>query len=521
MERSTPELHGSGTTVSSWMPDVDAPRYPPLAADAECDVCVVGAGISGLTTAYLLAKAGRRVLVLDDGPAIADGESARTTGHVATAIDDYYSEIESQLGADVARTVAESYAAAVDRMEAIVAAEGMDDDTFTRLDGYYFLGVGDTVKTLDDELAATHRAGLADTQRVPRIPGAPFDSGPALRFPRQGQVHILKYLAGLARAIERDGGRIHCSSPAVELVDGEPCRVRTRQGHTVTARDLVVATNTPVNDRFEMHTKQAPYRTYVIAARVERDAVAPALYWDTEEPYHYVRLKQGPALAGGDGDLLIVGGEDHKTGQADDMDERFARLEAWTRARFPIGAVEQRWSGQVQEPGDYLHYIGRNPVDDHIYIATGDSGNGMTSGTIAGILLTALITTGEHPWAKVYDPARKPVRSFGAMKEFVKENLNVAAQYLDFVAPTDAKSAADIAPGEGAVVRRGAKPVAVYKAPDGTVTERSAICPHLGCVVHFNRLEQSWDCPCHGSRFTPSGEVITGPSRAPLPAVEE
>lgn len=523
MERSTPELHGSGTTVSAWMPDADAPAFPPLAADAECDVCVVGAGIAGLTTAYLLAKAGRRVIVLEDGPTIADGESARTTGHVATACDDYYSDIEAQLGADVARVVAESYVAAVDRMEAIVRAEGMEASTFQRLDGYYFLGKGDTAKTLDDELHASHRAGIADTERVERIPGAPFESGPALRFPRQGQVHILQYLAGLARAIVRDGGRIHCQSAATELEDGTPCRVQVRQGHTVTARDVVIATNTPVNDRFEMHTKQAPYRSYVIAARVKRGAVPAALYWDTEEPYHYVRLKEGfPTGAGesGDTDLLIVGGEDHKTGQADDMDERFARLEAWTRARFPIEAVEQRWSGQVQEPDDYLHYIGRNPVDKHLYIVTGDSGNGMTSGTIAGILLTDLITTGAHPWAKVYDPARKPVHSLSTVKEFVKENVNVAAQYLDWVAPSDAKSAADIAPGEGAVMRRGAKPIAVYKAPDGSVTERSAVCPHLGCVVHWNTLEKSWDCPCHGSRFACDGVVLAGPSRAPLPALE-
>ena len=520
MERSTPELHGSGTTVSSWMPDVDAPRFPPLGADAECDVCVVGAGIAGLTTAYLLVKAGRRVIVLEDGPAIADGESARTTGHVATANDDYYSDIESKLGADVARTVAESYVAAVDRMEAIARAEGMGDDTFVRVDGYYFLGKGDTVKSLDDELHASHRAGIVDTERVARIPGAPFDSGPALRFPRQGQVHILKYLAGLARAIVEGGGRIHCTTAAAELTDGTPCRVQVRQGHTVTARDVVIATNTPVNDRFEMHTKQAPYRTYVIAAHVPRGAVAPALYWDTEDPYHYVRLKDGPIAGDGERDLLIVGGEDHKTGQADDMDERFRRLEAWTRERFPIEAVVDRWSGQVQEPDDYLHYIGRNPVDKHLYIATGDSGNGMTSGTIAGILLSELIVRGEHPWAKVYDPARKPVQSLSAVKEFVKENVNVAAQYLDYVAPADVKSPAEIRPGEGAVLRRGAKPVAVYKGADGTVVERSAVCPHLGCVVHWNGLEKSWDCPCHGSRFAPTGEVLTGPSRAPLPAAE-
>ena len=524
MERSTPELHGSGHTTSVWMPDVDTPSYPPLAADAECDVCVVGAGIAGLTTAYLLTKAGRRVVVLDDGPAIADGESARTTGHVATSFDDYYAEVEKVHGAETARLLAESFVAGVNRMEYIVREEGMEAGTFERLDGYWFVGRGDTVQTLDDEIAASHRAGLVDTERLARIPGVPFESGPALRYPRQGQVHILRYLAGLARAVERGGGRIHCRSHVTELTDGTPCRVSVAQGHTVTARDVVVATNTPINDRYEMHTKQAPYRTYVIAARVDRGAVAPGLYWDTEDPYHYVRLKQdypeGHDESGGT-DLLIVGGEDHKTGQADDMELRFQRLEAWTRERFPVQEVEFRWSGQVMEPTDFLPYIGKNPLDEHTYIATGDSGNGMTTGTIAGILLTDLIVRGEHPWAKIFDPARKPVQSLATVGEFLKENVNVAAQYADYLTGGDVKSAEEIRPGEGAVLQRGAKPVAVYKADDGTITERSAICPHLFCVVHWNTLEKSWDCPCHGSRFAPQGEVLNGPSRVGLREVEE
>jgi glycine/D-amino acid oxidase-like deaminating enzyme/nitrite reductase/ring-hydroxylating ferredoxin subunit len=523
MERSTTPLHGSGHTLSAWMPDVDTPAYPALAADAECDVCVVGAGISGLTTAYLLTKAGQRVVVLDDGPRIADGESARTTGHVATSFDDYYHKVEQTHGAATARLVADSFAAAVNRMEYIVREEDMDPSTFERLDGYWFVGRGDTVRTLDDELAATHRAGLVDTERLARVPGGAFDPGPVLRFPRQGQVHILKYLTGLARAVEREGGRIFCSSHVTGIEDGTPCRVTVAQGHTVTARDVVVATNTPINDRYEMHTKQAPYRTYVIAARVRRGVVAPGLYWDTEDPYHYVRLKQAyPTGTGesGDADLLIVGGEDHKTGQADDLEARFERLEQWTRERFPIEAVEFRWSGQVMEPADYLPYIGRNPLDQHIYIVTGDSGNGMSTGTIAGILLTDLLVRGDHPWAEIYSPARKPVHSLSAVGEFIKENVNVVAQYADYVTGGDVKSPDAIPPGEGAVLQRGARPVAVYKATDGSVTERSAICPHLKCVVHWNTVEKSWDCPCHGSRFAPDGRVLNGPSRVGLPELD-
>jgi Rieske Fe-S protein len=216
--------------------------------------------------------------------------------------------------------------------------------------------------------------------------------------------------------------------------------------------------------------------------------------------------------------VLIVGGEDHKTGQADDADERFDRLERWARARFPTaGAVEYRWSGQVLEPVDYMGFIGRNPGDRRTYIATGDSGNGMTHGTIAGILLTDLILGRENPWATLYDPARKSLR---ATMEFLKENVNVAAQYVELVTPGDADSPADVAPESGAVLRRGTKKVAVYRDAAGTLHTCSAICTHLGCVVHWNDTEKTWDCPCHGSRFDRFGKVVNGPAIADLQPVE-
>jgi Rieske Fe-S protein len=213
--------------------------------------------------------------------------------------------------------------------------------------------------------------------------------------------------------------------------------------------------------------------------------------------------------------VLIVGGEDHKTGQADDADERFSRLEAWTRERFPqVQAFEFRWSGQVMEPVDSLALIGRNPLDsDNVYIATGDSGNGMTHGTIAGMLITDLIAGRANPWADLYDPSRK---SLGAISEFARENLNVAAQYADVVTPGDVEDTGQIAPGKGAIVRRGLKKVAVYRDPDGALHERSAVCTHLGCIVRWNSLEKTWDCPCHGSRFQTDGHVVNGPANSRL-----
>ncbi len=505
----------SGATESIWMDTASTPQFPPLADDARANVCIVGAGIAGLTTAYLLTRAGKAVVVIDDGR-IGGGETGRTTAHISNALDDRYFEIAKLFGDDGARKAAESHTAAIQRIEAIAALEEIDCD-FERLDGFLFLAAGSKRSVLDKELEATHSAGLTDTAIFERAPLDQFDTGLTLRFPRQAQFHPLKYLTGLARAITRDGGRIYCDTRAKSIEDGEPATVVTDDGHTILADDIVVATNSPVNDWMVMHTKQAAYRTYVIGLDVPSGAIPHMLLWDTGDPYHYVRLQQAETAGR---EILIVGGEDHKTGQASDTDERFGALERWARERFPAaGSVVYRWSGQVMEPVDTLAFIGKNPGNDqHIYIATGDSGNGITHGTIAGILLTDLITGRVNPWTELYDPSRINFRS---ATEFARENLNVAEQYSSWLTPGDVGDASEIAPGSGAVIRKGMHKIAAYKDEDGTVTERSAVCTHLYCIVDWNDTEKTWDCPCHGSRFDRYGKVVNGPAIADLEEVAQ
>jgi glycine/D-amino acid oxidase-like deaminating enzyme/nitrite reductase/ring-hydroxylating ferredoxin subunit len=472
-----------------------------------------------MTTAYLLARAGRAVVVIDDGP-IGGGETGRTTAHITAALDDRYTEIEKLHGEEGAKNAAESHTAAINRVESIASLEDIDCD-FERVDGYLFLGEGDDVRLLEQELEAAHRAGLSDVKLVERVPLESFDTGPALCFPRQAQFHPLKYLNGLARAIMRDGGQLFSGAHAESIQDGEPAKVTTASGHVITADSVVVATNSPVNDWVILHTKQAAYRTYVIAARVPRGSVPRALYWDTLDPYHYIRLQEVDPLLDPSRreELLIIGGEDHKTGQADDADERFRCLEEWTRQRFSmIRNIDFRWSGQIMEPVDYMAFIGKNPgTDQHIFIATGDSGNGITHGTVAGILLTDLILGRKNPWSKLYDPSRVTLR---ATREFLKENLNVAGQYRDWATAGDVESYDQIAPGSGAVVRRGMAKIAVYRDEQGNTHERSAVCTHLYCIVDWNSAERTWDCPCHGSRFDPYGRVVNGPAITPLSEVE-
>jgi glycine/D-amino acid oxidase-like deaminating enzyme/nitrite reductase/ring-hydroxylating ferredoxin subunit len=476
---------------------------PPLTADLRADVAVIGAGIAGITTAYLLASEGRQVVVLEDG-AVGGGETGRTTAHLSNALDDRYHVLERLHGQDGARLAAASHAAAIDRIESIVGAEGIACD-FQRLDGYLFVPPGEPLDALDAEFEAARRAGLQSVRMVPRAPVASFNSGPCLLFPRQAQFHPLAYVNALVGGIQRRGGRIFGATHVTGVETGPPAVVSTEAGHTVTAAFVVCATNTPIIDWLVIHSKQAPYRTFAIGARVPPDAVPAALYWDTADPYHYVRLQR---------DLLIVGGEDHKTGQEDDGYDRFAYLEAWGRERFPLGEVEFKWSGQVMEPVDGLGYIGRNPGDKgHILVATGDSGHGMTHGTIAGILVTDLILGRPNPWQLLYDPSRKSLRSTA---EYVKENVNVAKQYLDYVSPGEVGSVDEIRPGQGALVRQGLTKLAVYRDGQGALHSLSAVCTHLGCIVHWNSLEGTWDCPCHGSRFGTDGRVLNGPAAAGL-----
>lgn len=501
-----------------WAATTRTPTCRRLTKNIHADVAIVGAGIAGLSCGYMLMQAGKSVAIIDDGP-MGGGMTGATSAHLANAIDDRYFEIERMHGEKGARLAAESHSAAIERIELICKAEKIACD-FARLDGYLLLSPSETDALLDRELAAAHRAGLTDVEKLDRAPLDFIDTGPCLRFPNQGQFHPLKYLSGLARAIKRGGGQIFSKSHADRIDGGHPARVKVGENE-ITADAVIVATNTPINDRVAIHTKQAPYLSYVIGARIPRGSVPMALYWDTgpvskeNRPwaYHYVRLQR---IRGREPrELLIVGGEDHRTGQADDTRERHQRLELWAREHFPmIEEVEFVWSGQVMESMDGLAFIGRNPLDEsNVYIITGDSGMGMTHGTIAGILLTDLIVGRDNPWAPVYEPSRK---TLGALGVFAQEAVNMAAQYTDWLTAGDVPSVDAIASDSGAVLRRGLTKVAVYRDENGDLHERSAVCGHLGCIVRWNPTENTWDCPCHGSRFDKLGKVINGPANSDL-----
>ncbi|PYL66049.1 MAG: FAD-dependent oxidoreductase [Verrucomicrobia bacterium] len=510
----------AGENISFWERTAKKFYSSSLSENLTADVCVVGGGIAGVTTAYLLARENRRVVLLDDGP-VGGGMTGRTTAHLVSALDDRYYEFDKILGKECSRFCAESHTAAIDRMEAIVSEEKIDC-AFERVDGYLFLPPGGSVADLERELESVLRAGLRDVERVDRIPTGKFNTNGVLRFPRQAQFHPLNYVNGLARAILKHGGQIFTGTRVVKIQDGDRTKIETSNRHTITAGAAVVATNCPINDRLAIHSKQAPYGTYVIGARVT-GKVEHALFWDTAMTaddekqilgpvaYHYVRFARDE-----EGEVLIVGGEDHKSGQAEDFERRFSQLEHWSREHFPmLGEITDRWSGQVMEPVDGVAYIGRNPGEKNVYVVTGDSGNGMTHGTIAGILITDLIAGRENPWVKLYEPTRKTLKPV-VIADYIAENANVAVQLRDYVTSGDEPNAEKIKPREGAILRDGLKKIAAYRDDKGTLHTFSAVCPHLKCIVRWDGAEQTWDCPCHGSRFDRLGRVLNGPAISDL-----
>lgn len=494
-------------TKSLWMRTSVFADATVLEGQREADTVIVGSGMAGLSAAYELACAGQKVIVVDRGP-IAGGMTSRTTAHLAPICDDGIGSLIDLRGVDMARLFQESQAAAVDRIEAIVRQHDIQCD-FRRLDGYLFPAKDMTLdegrRQIDEEFEAARKAGVF-VERVDGLPLAGFERAPVLRYPRQATFHPLEYLSAIVEGVLARDGLLFANSPVVKVEElRHGVRIIAAGGAAVVANRAIFATNTPINNRVELHSKMAPYRTYAMAFRLPRDAPPDALYWDLADPYHYVRLQDGQ---------LIVGGADHKSGEANDGDRRFAAIEKWIRELVPaLGPETHRWSGQVMNTIDHCGFIGRNPNDERIFVATGDSGQGMTHGALAGILLRDLIVSGGSPWQDVYEPSRKPIK---AVANYISENVTALKNFAEYVLPGGIESVDSLKPGDGGLLADGLRKLAVCRDLEGRLHLHSAACTHLGCHVNWNATEQCWDCPCHGSQFAPDGTVLNGPALSPL-----
>lgn len=499
---------------SCWMDQLPSVTAPPLAHDARCDVAIVGSGIAGVSLAYELARSGRSVIVIDRGQ-IGSGMTARTTAHLSSALDDYYHKLIPIRGADEARLYHDSQKAAINRIEAICREEAITAD-YARVDGYLFAAEEKHRDQLDAEYEAC-RSIEVEVEWADRAPLSGRHSGQALRFGNQARIHPTRYLSGLADACEYLGVGFYADTAYVGHEENGEVAIKTERGPVIRASAAVFATNSPVNDKLAIHSKQQPARTYVIAGPVTKNSVADALFWDTEDPYHYARLQPLDNAE----DLLIVGGEDHQTGEAGDMSAHFAALERWARAHYPsLGEIRHRWSGQVLEPIDFMPFSGRNPGNRNIYVHSGDSGQGITNGVAGSLTLLPLIIGENSRYAGLFEPSRKSLTAPAALGTFIRGQAGVARNLATYATPGDIASPEDLDPGDGAIMRDGVNKLAVYKDAAGTIHRRSASCTHLGCIVQWNSLEKCWECPCHGSHFAPTGEVLNGPAVAALAAHE-
>lgn len=498
-------------TTSYWLATQPLPRFPALKQDLTVDVIVVGAGMAGVTSAYLLKKAGLRVALLERSRC-GGVNTSYTTAHLTYVTDMRLNALVRSFGRNAARRVWDAGGAAIDQIFHNIQTEVIACD-FKWLPGYLHAAINgkepDVASLRKDALLARELGFAASfTEAVPYL--AP----PGVKFDHQALFHPLKYLRRLLETIPGDGSFVFENSEVSEFTE-KPLVVNSR-GHKISGKFLVLATHTPmlssVLSANLLQTKLALYSSYAIGAKAPANSLPEALFWDTDDPYNYLRIEHRRGF-----DYLILGGEDHKTGQETHTEEHYSRLEAQLKQWIPQATMEHRWSGQVIETTDGLPYIGE--VGDAQFVATGFAGNGMTFGTLSGMMATDAVLGRKNPWTELFSPHRKKLRH--AALEYLKENKDYPYYLVrDWIGGSEGKSLKALKRGQGKILNLDGRKVAAYRDQQGAVTLCSPVCTHLKCIVAWNPSEQTWDCPCHGSRFLPTGEVLSGPAQTPLEKIK-
>lgn len=476
----------------------EAAFYLPLRTDLHVDVAILGGGITGLTAALHLKRAGKRVAVLE-GAQIGSGTSGFTSGHLDATTDMSLADMLFNFGEKAAGAIAAANREAIDVIE--TQCRPWPECEFSRIPSYQYTESAEGLSELQKQCAAERKLGYQSwfTRQVP----LPFECVGAVQTEGQGRFHALRYLQKMAALVHGGGCSIYEDTRAAPPDDGASCTVHTDHAD-VTADAVIVATHSQFLGISEFDFRVFPYQSYVLTARVH-DSVADALYWDDADPYHYIRL-----AAPHETDLLIIGGCDHKTGQPLDERERFSELEQYTRDRFPGASIEHEWSAQYWVPADGLPHVGRAPGTEHIYLATGYNGTGLTWGTVAGILLSRMVLGQRHPLEDVLSPGRFTVVS--SAKDVISENLDVMRRFVvDRFAGGKSIEESLIPPGGGQVVSQKGRLVALHRDESGPLHRLSPVCTHAGCIVHWNEAEHTWDCPCHGGRYSADGKCLSGP----------
>lgn len=481
------------------------PTYPSLGGQSlETDVVIVGGGITGLTTAWLLQRRGIRCILVEQEQ-LGFGTTGATSAHLTEVLDIGYVQLVHDFGQEAAQLVTAAYRTALTSITAFASAY---DVSCRPLDGFRFTEDESEIDQLKQEAETARKLGI----RCELIGNVPLPRArAAVRFPNQARFHPQKYLRAMAEEFVEEGGLIFEHSRALKWEEADSVTLYLENGE-IRGRTLVLATHTPI--RFNLlQTELGPYTSYLVAMALEGE-IRDALYWDTARPYHYLRLLEHEGQP-----LLLVGGEDHKTGQEPDPESRFRSLEAFARERYDVGQTMFHWSHELFEPADGLPYIGRSPGSERVLLGTGYSGVGLTGGTLAALILADMASQKENPWAEVFRPSRfKPA---AGASNFLRENADVALRWVaDRLTGSELQSLDELPAGEGAVLRLQGRQVAIYRGEDGHLTVRSPVCTHLGCIVGWNSSEKTWDCPCHGGRYHATGEVLNGPPVRGLDPVE-
>jgi glycine/D-amino acid oxidase-like deaminating enzyme/nitrite reductase/ring-hydroxylating ferredoxin subunit len=494
-------------TKSKWS-EIDIKPFPKLTSSKNFEVIIIGGGITGITTAYLLSKHGIKVGLIEREK-IGGVDSSHTTAHLTCLTDLRLSKLARNFGKKTAKTVWEAGQQAIAIIEKITREEKIDCE-LKRVSAYLLSSLIDeqNIKDLKNDADLANELGF----EAEYLSAIPYFNKEGIEFPGQGLFHPLKFIAALAEIIKAKGGEIFEKTEIEEFVDGS---FKLKAGnHIISADYVVIATHDPLAGNVSLlpaaffQTKLALYSTYVVSGRISSGVIPEGSYFDLHDPYNYLRVEKQGGF-----DYAILGGEDHKTGQTVDTKESYNRLERKFFKLFPETSIDHRWSGQVIETHDGLPYIGETA--ERQFVATGFAGNGMTFGVISALMAVDSILGRENPYNKIFKPDRFKV--IGGAVDYIKENVSYPYYALkDRITPPAAKDLDSITPGEGKIINFNGKRAACYCDESGHITCLSAVCTHMGGIVHWNNAEKTWDCPCHGSRFHKTGEVMSGPAETPL-----
>ncbi|MBS4194374.1 FAD-dependent oxidoreductase [Bacillus sp. FJAT-49870] len=501
--------NGEERLSSYWIDSTKLPSFQALENDINVDIAIVGGGITGITTAYLLIKEGFHVAVIE-ASTILNGTTGHTTAKITAQHSLIYDEFIQHFGEDNARLYYEANKEAAEQIAEIINLHGIDCD-FKKEDAYVYTNSNDKVQSLKKEYDAYKRLGI-DCEYLDNISLDGNIKG-AVVMKNQAQFHPLHYLSHLVNYIKESGAEIYEQSVATHLDIGDKPIIHLRNGAKVTANHVISASHFPFHDNRGYFARLHPERSYVVAAKPEK-TFPGGMYINAEKPKRSIRS----VTIDGE-DLLLFSGDGHKTGQGEPEKKHYEALEKFAKEEFGAKEILYRWSAQDLVTEDRIPFIGcNNEGDKRVLVATGFRKWGMTTSMVAAQLMRDILIGKKNRYEELYSPSR--FKADPGIKTIVKENVNVAANLISGKLDSPDKELKDIKEGEGAVVSIKGGRAGAYKTKDGELFVVDTTCTHMGCEINWNSADQTWDCPCHGSRFSVEGEVIEGPAERPLKRID-